>query len=109
MYLAAITSSPLLDAAFGLLALSPLAVMLALVVRHRRRKARRRVRDAMHRGERLNVVGMVLNHAKPYRLPKGSATLDALAALALCLVLSAALVALIACADAADLAALVKP
>lgn len=107
MYLAAITSSPLLDAAFGLLALSPLAVMLALVVRHRRSRAKRLRASAFN--HRTMAYHDAINSARGLYTRRGSATLDALAALALCLVLSAALVALIACADAADLAALVKP
>lgn len=71
----------------------------------------KRIRDAMHRGDRLNVVGMVINAKGSRRLtlPKGDTTAEMLAALAFCAVISAILLACLACGDAADLATLIKP
>lgn len=96
-----------------LITLVSMLIMGATLIRkglHDQREAKR-IRDAMHRGERLNVVGMVINASVPrrYTLPKGEATAEMLAALAFCAVISAILLACLACADAADLATLIKP
>jgi hypothetical protein len=90
---------------------SMLIIGVALIRKgvHEQREAKR-IRDAMHRGDRLNVVGMVLS-TKPSRLtlPKGDTTAEMLAALAFCLVISALMILLLACNDAQDLATLIKP
>ena len=100
------------DRFFLFLTLGSMLIIGAALIRkglHEQREAKR-IRDAMHRGDRLNVVGMVLS-TKPSRLtlPKGSASTEMLAALAFCLVFSAILIVLVTCNDAQDLATLIKP
>jgi Na+/pantothenate symporter len=96
-----------LDLAFGAAFLVPFALMAWLVIRQRIRRAKRRRASAFN--ERTPAYHERLNNGRGLYTRRGHALAETLAALALCLVWSALLLALLACSDAADLAALIRP
>lgn len=92
-----------LDLAF----LVPFALMLWLVIRQRVHRAKQRRASAFN--ERLMSYHESLNASRGLHTRRGHALLESLAALALCLAWSALLLVLLACSEAADLAALLRP
>ena len=98
---------PEMDLLFGGLAGLSLACLVVFIVRRcraaeRRAKASAFNHDLMAYHERINAARGLYSR-------RGGAVMEALAALAFCLVWSALLVALFACADAADLVGMLKP
>lgn len=91
---------------FALLWMLPFALMAFLVLRHHYRRFKRRQATAFN--ERLMRYHDGLNTQR-HLYTRREATAEMLAALAFCAVISAILLACLACNDAADLATLIKP
>jgi ABC-type spermidine/putrescine transport system permease subunit I len=92
---------------FALLWMLPFALMAGLVIRQHYRRFKRRQATAFN--DRLMRYHDRLNSQRHLFTRRGESLLEALAALAFCLVISALMILLLACNDAQDIATLINP